>query len=116
MSDLSLSPLNIFSKEGSLLQAIHRILSLFDGSGETTVMPALGTELSPNTTLLDRGRGRSIRPYAESITSTHHDGSHESYRTPTRSSSSVSIPFDDGDVDVVRVEGLRHSHTRLEAR
>lgn len=36
--------------------------------------------------------------------------------SPAYSSSNVSIPFEDGDVDVVRVEGLRHSNIRLEAR
>ncbi|KAI1797614.1 kinase-like protein [Ganoderma leucocontextum] len=36
--------------------------------------------------------------------------------SPAYSSSSISIPFEDGDVDVVRVEGLRHAPFRLEAR
>ncbi|KAI0651579.1 kinase-like protein [Trametes meyenii] len=36
--------------------------------------------------------------------------------SPAYSSSTLSIPFEDGDVDVVRVEGLRHSSGRLEAR
>ncbi|CCM01634.1 uncharacterized protein FIBRA_03695 [Fibroporia radiculosa] len=36
--------------------------------------------------------------------------------SPAYSSSSLSIPFEDGDVDVVKVEGLRHSDIKLEAR
>lgn len=30
--------------------------------------------------------------------------------------SSFSIPFEDGDVDVVRVDGLRHAYVKLDAR
>ncbi|KAH9922009.1 kinase-like protein [Epithele typhae] len=36
--------------------------------------------------------------------------------SPAYSSSSLSIPFEDGEVDVVRVEGLRHATYKLEAR
>ena len=36
--------------------------------------------------------------------------------SPAYSSSSLSIPFEDGDTDVARVEGLRHASYKLEAR
>ncbi|KAI0724275.1 kinase-like protein [Cerioporus squamosus] len=81
--------------------------------------PTLGPDLAPATSLgTYRPGGVPIRRSSTSSSRTIPDnGSLASIGTsPAYSSSSLSIPFDNGDVDVVRVEGLRHAGIRLEAR
>ncbi|KZT06340.1 kinase-like protein [Laetiporus sulphureus 93-53] len=78
--------------------------------------PTLGPDIPPSSSLSPYGRpaqprSRSSSSFLQSSGDNVTIGS-----SPAYSSSSVSIPFEDGDVDVVRVEGLRHSDARLEAR
>lgn len=84
-----------------------------------TMPPTIGPELASDPTL------GPFRPtgvaFSRSSTSSSHtlpDNSSAGsvYSSPVYSSSSLSIPFEDGDVDVVKVEGLRHASSRLEAR
>ncbi|KAI0762666.1 kinase-like protein [Fomes fomentarius] len=81
--------------------------------------PTIGPDLAPSPSL---GKFRpSAIPLSRSSTSSSRtapdNASVASVATsPACSSSSLSIPFDDVDVDVVRVDGLRHAAFRLEAR
>lgn len=113
MSELHVSPINPITIQGNLLQAVNRILSLFGGSGKSSMLPAVGSEL-PSTTPFN-ARGRCAAPRGAYGDSSELNDSHSPCQSLTRSSS-ISIPFDDDDVDVVRVEGLRHAEMRLEAR
>ena len=113
MADLRLSQVNHPTKLGSLVRTLKRLFSRFDGLN-IKMLPAVGPELQPMALPMDRGR--SIPPLSPSVSSVSVAGSGAASRTITRSSSSLSIPFDDGEVDVVRVEGVRHADGRLEAR
>ncbi|KAI0343971.1 choline kinase cytoplasm [Trametopsis cervina] len=73
--------------------------------------PPVAADLPPLPPFSDRGR--PAVPFSAQRASS---GSAEHRQPISRSSSSASIPFDDDEVDVVRVEGLRHAHIRLEAR
>lgn len=110
MADLRLSQVNHPKKLGSLLQSLKR---LFSGLN-IKMLPAVGPEIQPMTLSMDRGR--RISPQSVSVSSFSMSGSGPASRTLTRSSSSLSIPFDDAEVDIVRLEGVRHADSRLEAR
>ena len=99
-------------KLGSIIRSLNRIFTLFEPSN-LKMLPA-GPEIQPIALSLDRGQGSS--PYSIPVSSASVGGSSPSIRTTSRSSSSLSIPFDDEEVDVVRVEGVRHAEGRLEAR
>lgn len=113
MADLRLSQVNHPEKLPTLLRSLKRLLSFFDGPNPP-MLPAVGPEVPPMALPMDRGRARA--PRSSSVPSLGESGSGPVSRTITRSSSSVSIPFDDSEVDVVRVEGVRHAEGRLEAR
>ncbi|KAI0786080.1 choline kinase cytoplasm [Abortiporus biennis] len=76
--------------------------------------PTLGPDLPIVHPLGSRGRANT--PRNTSLSRTTSTGEYTSPRSPTRSISSTSIQFEDGEIDVVRVEGLKHSAIRLEAR
>ena len=77
--------------------------------------PAIGPEIAPASAL--GPYGRSTVPMSRSSTSSQSEADNVTLGTsPAYSASSFSIPFEDCDVDVVRVEGLRHSDRKLEAR
>ncbi|GJE87742.1 kinase-like protein [Phanerochaete sordida] len=114
MHDLRLPQVDYLPKKlGSVLRSLNRIFTLFD-SQDTSMAPALGPDIQPMALSLGRGQGSS--PYSAPVSSLSLGGSSPSIRTTSRSSSSLSIPFDDEEVDVVRVEGLRHAEGKLEAR
>ncbi len=81
---------------------------------QNTMPPTIGPELASDPTL------GPFRPtavaFSRSSTTSSHTSAASVSSSPAYSSSSLSIPFEDGDVDVVRVEGLRHAPFRLEAR
>ncbi|PCH33379.1 kinase-like protein [Wolfiporia cocos MD-104 SS10] len=82
---------------------------------QNEMSPTLGPDLAPSPSLAPYNR--PVLSSNRSSTSSLHSGSDNvTGSSPAYSTSSVSIPFDDGDVDVVKVEGLRHSNVRLEAR
>lgn len=109
MTDLRLSQVNHPGKLNTLLRSLKR---LFFDELNRNMLPAVGPEIQPMALPMDRGR--AVTPHSASVSSL--SGSAPVSRTITRSSSSVSIPFDDSEVDVVRVEGVRHAEGRLEAR
>lgn len=113
MSDLHFSPINPISVQANILRGVNRVLSLFSSSGKSTMPPIVDSELSSPISFYDRGR--SALPQRGLNDSPDSDGSRSPRQSLTRSSS-LSIPFEDAEVDVVRVEGLRHAEMRLEAR
>jgi len=76
-------------------------------------MPIVGSELPSMASFNDQSSAMSRSP---ACSSSDLDGKHAQRQSMSRASSSMSIPFDDDEVDVVRVEGLRHAEMRLEAR
>ena len=114
MADLRLSQANhrYPRKLRSLFRSLNRIFGVFDGLN-IKMVPAIGPEIQPIALSIDRGQGNS--PYSAPLSSSSLSVG-GSRRTITRSASSLSIPFDDEEVDVVRVEGVRHAGGRLEAR
>ena len=92
-----------------------REAGIVPSSTQTPMSPALSPQLS------SEGPIGALRPtpvpFASPASSSRSLPDNASIVTsPAYSSSSLSIPFDDGEVDVVRVEGLRHAAFRLEAR
>lgn len=86
------------------------ILSLFVPNN---MSPTIGPDLVPPTPL---GKLRTT-PVPLSRSSTSSSRTNPSIGTsPAYSSSSLSIPFNDDDGEVIKVEGLRHAPFRLEAR
>ncbi|KAI0076281.1 kinase-like protein [Panus rudis PR-1116 ss-1] len=74
--------------------------------------PTLGPELPAF-----HPRGRDILPARKSSSTLSTQKARDiSSRSLSRETSASSIPFNDSEVDVVRVEGLRHSEGRLDAR
>lgn len=110
MADLRLSQVSLdVQKQTPLAQVVTHLLS-FVGNFGSKMLPALAPEALPPAALAT-ARGRTS--YSQPANPEFHEGTR---RPSTRSSSSLSIPFADEEVDVVRVEGLRHADGRLEAR
>ncbi|KAI0374450.1 kinase-like protein [Pilatotrama ljubarskyi] len=79
--------------------------------------PTVGPDLPPSSSLAKfRPAGIPLNRRSSSTSSRSLPDNASIGTSPAYSSSSLSIPFDDTDVDVVRVEGLRHADIRLEAR
>lgn len=76
--------------------------------------PTLGPE-SPSG-IPSHDQGSNAMRYSALCGAGSSDEGVSSRQALTRTLSSSSIPFDDDEVDVVRVEGLRHADMRLEAR
>ncbi|KAI8995386.1 kinase-like protein [Trametes punicea] len=108
----SRSTTSLFSK---LLNAL-REAGLVPQPSDLAMSPTIGPDLAPSSSLAQfRPTGRPlIRSSTSSSRSLPDIASIGS--SPAYSSSSLSIPFDDTDGDVARVEGLRHANIRLEAR
>ncbi|KAI9066690.1 kinase-like protein [Trametes sanguinea] len=78
--------------------------------------PTLGPDLAPASSLPKfRPAGRPLNRSSTSSSRSLPDNPSIA-TSPAYSTSSLSIPFEHADVDVVRVEGLRHANVRLEAR
>ncbi|RDX56170.1 hypothetical protein OH76DRAFT_602115 [Lentinus brumalis] len=103
----------------SKLLHVLREAGIVSPAKQSPMSPTLGPDLAPATSLGTYRPGpRPIRRSSTSSSRTTPDnGSLASVASSAAySSSSLSIPYDNGVVDVVRVEGLRHAGLRLEAR
>ncbi|KAI0359098.1 kinase-like protein [Trametes cingulata] len=79
--------------------------------------PTVGPDLAPSSSLAKfRPAGIPLNRRSSTTSSRSLPDNASIGTSPAYSSSSLSIPFEDTDVDVVRVEGLRHADIRLEAR
>ncbi|KAJ3556865.1 hypothetical protein NM688_g1790 [Phlebia brevispora] len=104
---IQISQLSWSSKPNNLLQAINRVLSRF---GHPRMSSSVGPELAP--VIKSRG-AQKMQVYPSKFDSS---ALSSRPRSISRSTSSSSVPFDAKDVDVVRIEGLRHASGTLEAR
>ncbi|KAH9947707.1 kinase-like protein [Amylocystis lapponica] len=108
-------------RANSTSSLLHKLLNVISHSrlasfaAETTIMPpTVGPDSVSVPSLTPYGR--SAPPLRRVATSSSQSLDVTVRTSPAYSASSVSIPFEEGDVDVVRLEGLRHSSRRLEAR
>ncbi len=117
MSNPRLAQFNLSSKEGYLYQAIARILSPLLGEiGLGKMTPTIGPDFPAMTAVHNMPRPRGGLSRERSSPSNKLDDNFAPHRPIARSASSSSIMFDDGEVDPVRVEGLRHANVKLGAR
>jgi hypothetical protein len=112
MSELDFAPLDPLGLPATVLRAVNRILSVMGVSASTPTGPAVGPELPSRR----QEQAHVSRRYTTLCGASGTDEDFPSRTALARSVSSTSIPFDDDEVDVVRVEGLRHAEMRLEAR
>ena len=120
MSDIQITQQVSWSqvKQGNVFQAINRIMSLFGNFTVSRTSPAITAHRHTTPLLSKRGPGSgpqrrvvtSPAKFDEALASRPH-------AAPVgRSASLSSIPFENVDTEVVRLEGLRHANGKLEAR
>lgn len=80
--------------------------------GKVNMSPTLGPELSVSPRVSPYF-GLGISPDGMSAISCRSLGERTSF---AGSASSASIPFEDSNIDVIKVEGLRHANVQLDAR
>ncbi|KAI0932558.1 hypothetical protein AcW1_000351 [Taiwanofungus camphoratus] len=110
------------TSSGHSTSLFHQLLSVITWprfaslTAQSKMAPTIGLESASTPSLAHYGRS-PLSSREGSATSLQSMGDNVTLgSSPAYSMSSLSIPFEDGDVDVVRVEGLRHSDIRLEAR
>lgn len=115
MSELEFASLNPLGVQGNFLDAVNRVLSLLGVTRSNPMSPAAGPELPPRNLPNCQEHNPSLCPTR--CESNCPNECSPSRKAISRSSSTLSIPFDIGDeADIVRVEGLKHADGRLEAR
>ncbi|KAI0662556.1 kinase-like protein [Cubamyces menziesii] len=105
---------SLFSKLFHLL----REAGIVPQPSDNTMSPTIGPDLAPSSSIAQfRPQGTPLNRSSTSSSRSRSLPDNASAGTsPAYSTSSLSIPLEESDVDVARVEGLRHANLRLEAR
>ncbi|KAI0639131.1 kinase-like protein [Trametes polyzona] len=98
------------------LLALLREAGIVPQSSNATMSPTVGPDRAPSSLAQYRPPGIALNRRSSTSSSKSLPDNTSIGTSPAYSSSSLSIPFESVEVDVVRVEGLRHANIKLEAR